>query len=523
MSGQTNPQMALGPITFDYLASSLDNASKGGHLPNPWLRIDLDEDNNHASTKSFILAIRSRLVDLGYLGESKKNRSKASLDGHLKKAIRKFQKEAGLKRDAWVGPKTWNTLQQLVSFEDDQEPANWKDLIADLSQPAITRAVYLRLYVLGFFDWKKKLNTKTDTSLASNESFKSAFDNFLEVAHTLGLTEIRLVPKISLETLRVLFQQDEMVHALSRNPNFVRDKKNKKFTDAVARIELWLLGFDVNVGKPRILKPRQNSGLPEKVSRLPQVLDDFWEHQPDQSKPGTKIARRKVTPEFFNQLVALEEEDLRPIDQVEKDLVSRISKFSKDERAQLNTKLKNVASSIWDGVKRVFRWIKRFIKSIVSTALNVIKNIARFIAKHACSVFGTVLKAIEILYRGAVYLRNKVLPGSDAKKMVIYHDNDFDLGVFISLDAETETINRMILQIEQETFYFGAACKILGHLMAIFRRVVQSVATGFGAWFLCLLALAQLARRITAIAEEVKKVKAFEIERHVSPFFNIAF
>ena len=71
--------------------------------------------------------------------------------------------------DAWVGPKTWSTLQQLVSFENGQDPALWrKELIQDLSQPAILRAVYLRLYALGFFEWSKKLNLRTDLSLKSN-------------------------------------------------------------------------------------------------------------------------------------------------------------------------------------------------------------------------------------------------------------------------------------------------------------------------------------------------------------------
>ena len=105
-------------------------------------------------------------------------------------------------------------------------------------------------------------------------------------------------------------------------------------------------------------------------------------------------------------------------------------------------RLKNIASSVWDGVKRVFRWIKRFIKKIkkvVNTALNEIKNIARFIARRADEIFGTVKKVFEIIYRGTVYLRKALLPGSDAQKIVIYHDKDFesmlDLGIIDEEDV----------------------------------------------------------------------------------------
>jgi murein L,D-transpeptidase YcbB/YkuD len=90
------------------------------------MKISLTEDNNRANTRAYILAIRSRLTDLGYLQDSEQNRSSETIDPSLKNAVKKFQKDAGLKhRDSWVGPKTWQVLQQLVSFEDQQDPYSW--------------------------------------------------------------------------------------------------------------------------------------------------------------------------------------------------------------------------------------------------------------------------------------------------------------------------------------------------------------------------------------------------------------
>jgi peptidoglycan hydrolase-like protein with peptidoglycan-binding domain len=518
--------MDLGLNAYDFLASSLDEACKGGHLPNPSLKIASAEDNNSVDADTYILAIRSRLIDLGYLGESKDNRSKISLDKKLKNAIRKFQQEAGLKNDAWVGRKTWGALQQLVSFEDGQDPDNWrKELKENLSQPAILRAVYLRLYALGFFEWSKKLHLRRDFSLKSNIDFKSAFKAFLETARKIGLLEKSTAPVINRTTLRALYQQDKIIHALNRNPNFVLDRQNKKFVEAVARIEFWLLGFNVNVGNPRIqFRKREDHKFREKATLLSLALQEFWQQQPVEERPKSKWDKENVTPKIFKQLVALEEEEDQNTDNfAEQNLIKRINKFSKTEQDMLENRLKNIASSVWDGVKRVFRWIKRFIKKVkkvVKTALNEIKNIARFIAGRADGIFGTVKKVFEIIYRGTVYLRKALLPGSDAQKIVIYHDKDFDTAVFLNTRAESHAIKHLLDCNHRESVCFGAACRILAHLIAILKRAAQAIIAGVGGWFLALLALTRLAVRVKEINKEVDLVEKFDIGGEPSPFAN---
>ena len=514
--------MVLNQPAIDILASSLDEASEGGHLPNPNLVIDHVDETNKANTKSYILAIRARLIDLGYLGESPKNRSHPTLDGRLKKAIRKFQREAGLEEDAWVGDITWQALQQLVSFEDDQNPQNWrKELLSDLSGPAIRRAVYLRLYSFGFFKWKQRINLRTDFSLRSNFDFKSALRDFLKIAKKLGRLQDHLEPVIQLEMLQALFQQDEMIHALNQNPDFVSDRQNKRFVESVARIELWMLGFDVSVGNPRLrFKKRKGLIFREAVTHLELALAEFWKQQSASLRPATKKARESVTPEFFQQLIEFEKEDRTPDDYIEGDLVLRISEFSPQEHQELEGRLQNIAGSIWDGVKRVFRWIKRFLKKLVKAALNMIKNIARFIAKEARQAFKGVKKVFEIIYRGIVYLRKKVLQGSDARHMVIYHDTDFDYCIYFNSGADPEKRQQLMRHNRTESVCFGAACRIVIHLVAIFKRVLKTIIVGIGSWFFALLALTRLAMRIKEIAAEVKIVEKFELERDASPFAN---
>ena len=506
---------------YDLLPTALDEAGKEGHLPNPSVRVITKADKNDTYTKSYFLFLRSRLTDLGYLAESPQNRSKDTVDRHLLNAIRKFQKEAGLKEDAWAGTKTWKALQQFVSFEDEQNPAEWGLAAKDFSRPAIRRAVYLRLYALGFFDWDQKLNPQIDISPTSNKTFRDALANFLSVAAQIGITAERLDPQIDLNTLGALFNQDGIIHALARHPVFVANKDNKRFVDSVARIELWLLGFDVRIGNPRYrLQPRVVAGTRDKVTYLSAALAAFWKQQPAASRPKTQTAKRTVRPAFFNRLVALENSDEASDGTVQADLIERIRAFTPDEQDLLKNKLKNIASSIWDGIKRVFRWIKRFVKRIAASALNLIKNIARLIANKSRSIFYTIRKSVEILHRGTVYVRNRLFPGSDARHAAFFHDNDMDLAVFVNRAADPEVVRTLMYKNYQESYYFRAACRILGHLIAIIRRLVQTLAGGIGGWFLALLALTRLAMRFRAIAAEVDLVDTFDSVRYPTPFAN---
>ncbi len=516
--------MVLDALTLDYLAGTLDEATAGGHLPDPNKTIASASEVNSANTTSYILALRSRLIDLGYLGESVERRSTTRLDEPLKSAIRRFQAEARLKQDGWAGPQTWRVLQQLVSFEDGQDPERWQGLRHHLNSPAISRAVYLRLYVLGFFDWEDKPHTRTDFNPASNARFRNALAAFLDAARRLGLTPATRDPAIDMGSLGALFGHDRLVGALAAHPGIVEDASYLQLVDAVARIELWLLGYDVNVGRPgSVFRPRRpgpHGGPRIKVTKLSLALEDFWSHQPAISRPGSGEGRRAVTPEFFARLVALEAMEETSDDLSEADLVRRVSELPQSDLDALKAKLTDIATSIWDGIRRVVRWIGRFIRHIASSALNLLKNIARFVAFRARSAFTTVKQAMGIVYRGVVYMVNRRFAGSDARHLWIEHGVDFDADQFINLEAQPAAVARIRQEYHRDSLVFGAACRILGDLLAILRRVAGLFATGVAGWFHLLLSLAWLARTLRAIGGEVRMVDAFTLRLDETSFSN---
>ncbi|HHE31316.1 MAG TPA: peptidoglycan-binding protein, partial [Chlorobaculum parvum] len=148
---------------FDELGAGLDEAVERGDLPNPGKKPEEVSQRNDTDSKSYIWALRSRLVELGYLGESAKNRSSSGIDQALTNAVKRFQRDVGEEQDRWAGPVTWRVLQCLLSFEDEQEPRHWKLKVPFQESPAVARAAWLRLWVMGFFvknrnavkdDWK---------------------------------------------------------------------------------------------------------------------------------------------------------------------------------------------------------------------------------------------------------------------------------------------------------------------------------------------------------------------------------
>jgi len=225
-------------------------------------------------------------------------------------------------------------------------------------------------------------------------------------------------------------------------------------------------------------------------------------------------------PAFFNALVDMEIQEKMTDDSIEESLLERIRHFSGQEKQELEGRLKNIASSIWDGVKRVFLWMKKFIRDFSSKISNMIKNVARFIAGRARRYFVPVRKAFEIIYRGSVYFKNSIFPESLPGHIVIWHDKDFDAKMFINTNGNQEVIQRVIERNYFESVCFSAACRISGYLAAIFRQTVEILASGALGWFIALLTLAGLGSQLKHIKEDLEMVESFEISPGESPFLN---
>jgi len=76
--------------------------------------VELNESRN--------CTISTRLYLLGYM---KRDNHSPEIDSKLRDAIHRFQSDAGLMKDSWVGRQTWTALQELVGFEYPSNLSQW--------------------------------------------------------------------------------------------------------------------------------------------------------------------------------------------------------------------------------------------------------------------------------------------------------------------------------------------------------------------------------------------------------------
>lgn len=511
------------------LAALLDQATQAGHLPDPWQAVQADlSDANRANSELYIRALRSRLHVLGYTDD--KELKRGDLTPTLSAAILSFQHDAALKPDGWAGPDTKQRLQQLVSFEEEQDPETW-DIDKDPGDlTAVQRAAYLRLYTLGFMDWdddEHALTRQPSWDPASNPVARDALQAFLVVAQKLGLATEQFEPVLGVPVLRLIFGHDAMIQSLAARPDFVNEEDNEKFVDAIGRVELWLLDYDVKLAGGdnthyRLAASPRAAAATQIVDAVQDALGDLRKRFPEARLPGPSGGflifgkRLRFSSAFFtltSNLNNAQDADEAFSAQLEDKILDAAR--TREDSYDIIGKLNELASRVWDGFKRLWGFLKRLVK----TALGAIRDqgwrIARFISAKARGAFEFVLKAIEIVHRGSVYLRSRIFPGSQPETSILAFGRDFDVTFLVHQAVAFETACLIVDRDAHETRFFAAASSILAALVGILIEVARIVASNVASWFMLLLSLSRIASRIKTIVEAVGSVdidslKAFD-------------
>jgi hypothetical protein len=491
----------IAPFALDVLGSWIDDATAGRHLPDPMLDIRaVASTNNSANSALYIRAIRSRLAALGYLPAAEAQSDVVT--PVLIDAIRIFQREAGTAVDGWAGPLTKQCLQQLVSFEDAQDPAQWGapgDRPADF--PAVGRAVYLRLYTLGLIAPDAPLGVGTDVRVTSNPAMAAGLRAFLQIASELGLCDPVLEPALDTATLGLLFRHDAIVLALANHAGFF-DGHHAAFVQAIGCVELWLLGYDVSLNGTQtpvaitggIPLPHRDQPPTRWVSPVDIALGDLAQRlADDQLKKG-------FGQHFFQQVTQMIGTASPDADAPTKDEILRCAIQNRDDIAAM---LGRLAARIWDGAKRLWGWLK----NAFSTGADKTDqwNVARFIASQSRSAFEIVLKAIDIVHRGATYYAQPMFAGSSPDRASLALHKDFDADLFINASALSKAALDLVGADREETACFILGGRILQALVDAIADVVQLAAAAgtFVGWFALLVGLSRCADDLRQLRDTV--------------------
>jgi hypothetical protein len=510
------------------LGGALDDATSKHHLPNP---AETSSNPNQSDTGAYIRAVRARLIELGYLGVGKKasNRVKAYSDSILIKKIKRFQQDVGLKVDGWAGAKTWQVLECLMSFENQQTLSHWQQVWqcpnTMQSNPAVMRAAYCRLYAMGFFaDWDK-MTTRTHVNPTINTAFRDAILRFSHFARRLSLVS-KECDYLCQDLLSVLFDYDTLLTKL-REPSIFNTVEHNfaQNLHAITRIELWLIGYDIMPGKEQFKTVPVRRGKKrvkkQKAKTLLAIKKFCIDYGLTYSANSTVL---ELNPVIFGALTTLppETDELEQAEHSSDEINESVAQIlaRPHSRQTFHRQFKQLANGIFDGIKRAARWLWSMIKRVVTFSREFIANIARYVSKTARKYYLGIVNAFDIVYSGLSYLKQSVYSFRHPPNIVFSRDNDFDQFCLIAPNTSSVHILSDIEQYTLGTKMYAAGIKILAHVIKITHKVIQSVSNPVG-WLLAMLSLSNLSHSIAAIKHEIQLVQRHELDlSHKGALFN---
>jgi peptidoglycan hydrolase-like protein with peptidoglycan-binding domain len=458
--------------------------------------------------------IATRLWLLGYL-QTKPGKDQSAEDifsDTFKEAVKRFQQEAGLTVDGWVGDESWHALDALVSFESDIREEPWYK--NNEPRSALERAVQLRLFSLGLFGSKPEPGF---TGLP-----EGAMDEFRKINSMFKLTGRYLRDGADWDTVRALFDQDNIVEKLSeagssnngakksftifRPSNLKRKKANalaNRFIINAAKVELWLLGFNVTIdGKDDY--SISSRALHGRNKKLYGALSLYYRELRDMKRRKAEKLAKSITPALFVSMQEVHRRarhmDGSTMDEDYSLEIAESEDLNSDEKIETAWGAVRTRSvSLWDGIKRLWRWIVRGIKKIISFFKN---NIFKAFFRYATKAYKIVKTAISSVVNSIEYMLKGVLKGSSPETAVVWHDADFDQTVFVNRDADPEKLSALTRRQEIQTALFQLGTAILGFIFTTFKRIV----TGMFGWARLLSSLVKNLKEIKPLYRRLKKL-----------------
>lgn len=428
--------------------------------------------------------ISNRLFLLGYLDKGDVDNK---MSPAIEDAIRKFQHEAAdIEKDGWVGDETWQALQELVSFEDPTNLDRWFNLGGP--NPALRRAVDLRLHVLGFSPQRQ--HGSMVKTLASLAAFRMA-------ARAIGLVGDHPADGFSLPSLEVLFDMDAMLEKLAgADDAFFEDGRFKGFRISVAKIELWLLGYKVI---PNGSYLRNFFVLPEHwhVERpisLKKALRQFWLDN-NLDKREARRRSKSFDARLFQELVESEEErenrdENQHMEMIEKELST--SKTTSQSLAEATwNEVRTLGSRMWDGIKRAFRWVVRVIRKGLQKTAQWIKGLARTLYRGAMRAFEPIKIFASGLTSSVRFFIPRQLPCSVEGHVRYVRNSNFDFINLVETDADPQIVKAANGEFQRQARLFKVSTHLMGLFLNLLITTIKRVALG-GGWFGFIFALAKL-------------------------------
>lgn len=454
-----------------------------------------------------IQTIASRLYLLGYLRRKfKPKRIHRKID-KIKKAVLAFQRDANLTQDSWVGDETWYALDELVSFESSFTYEKWfvDGHIKPEVQNAMHRAIQLRLWCLGLFHKKPRPSSKLLTS--------RSLIKFGSIVRMFYMRKRSFAAGFNYETLELLFDQEELTYAITKRSKptsgsfflkLTKETESKRSAERIlskvfmincAKIELWLLGYDV------VIDGNDNYRYEIEGDLWKEIFKYYQDFEGKSAAEARKLAM-KITPQFFITIGnALKSEESYKADDASEEIAQQL--IIKNNVAETTSNIekawnyvKEKGMRLWDGLKRIWRWIKKIGKKVVAFVKNnLFKGFYRFVSKSFKIVsrgIGAIVKSIGVYIRG----------GMVTKDIFFKFSKDMDTSVYIDKNINAENSAAGSLALLKQTKAFQLGCKMVGYVFFLFKNLSM----GLLGWAKILFSLLKSYRKLRVLYQDFKLV-----------------
>jgi len=457
--------------------------------------------------------ISRQLYLLGYLDDPMDGRSPRLVSNSrtFRDAVGRFQEEAGLTVDRWVGQQTWDALAALVSFETDTRIERWRNDGGDYCR-AFRRAVQLRLFCYGL------------AGQAPRSGFtavpKTNLDKALATLTRLGAFPAESAPEPG-ALFTVLFDTDRLLAlAVAALAGPVQDDPQLRgFLVNVAKIELWLLGLPAKVdgrddfpvaGFTKLQGRVRGGGRFERTvtlrnADLRAAVEQFWEQVQGLPRDEAQARARELSPELFQSLLdpqARPGVDAAPVTdsdysvELVRTLEARATVAADVEESWRQGR--SLGMRLWDGLKRLWRWVKRGIRAVVELGKNLFRAFFRF----ALKAYKIVRTAFSALGMGLEqYLAGRlVMP--EGSPVAVGLGKDLDFLVALPREPGAEMLDAAARQVTRfsRVFYFAA------RLVGLFVHTLTQAVGGLLGWVRLLMSLVQSYRALVPAYRELVAV-----------------
>lgn len=473
-------------------------------------------------------AIHEQLWLLGYLDKKESRLQQTSRK--FKAAVRQFQEEAGLIRDGWTGNQTWQALNELVGFETRTDVANWQ--LPDGSfAPAFYRAAKLRLWAYGLTNDKPVAEYAPIAPITINRLKKILWclrliDDYSATIDQLALFKLlfdaELLVQATADSARPRSASDPTLvfrdYRLEQEEN--RDIKplKRRFITNLAKTELWLMGSSIKIdghddypvaGLPENKIQEAGHGSRKKwtVLRDDKValhLREYWKDYLDEADDSSQQRARTITPDFFISLIHPEQFSKQAVTKFEEpDYSQEVANYFEQNNTQslideAYEVIKGLGLRLWDGLKRLWRWVKNGVRKIITFARNIQRTFFRFALKGykiIRTAFTALARSMEQYLAGRVDLGEISTVGVTFSKDMDFRSWIADTSSPADRRSATDSIGR-----------FSAMFQFSFRLIACFVQALKSLVTGVIGWYHLVLVLVKSYRELVPAYQKMMTV-----------------